>query len=106
MIGSMRHRVEIQSAAGTNDGMGGRSRAWNTSAEVWARITEKTGKEQLSRGKLTDSYSHIMVCRHTTSLTTNSRVKYGDRYFNVISVVNMDGRDRYMEAVLEEGTAI
>ena len=106
MIGSMRHRVEIQSATGTSDGMGGRSRVFNTLDEVWARITEKTGKEQLSRGKIIDAYSHVMVCRHTPSLTTQARVKYGNRLFNVISVVNMDGRERYMEAVLEEGTAI
>ena len=105
MIGGMRHRVEIQSSAGSTDSMGGRANSFTTTDTVWANISEKSGRESLSRGKITDTATHTMTCRYISTLNTNSRVKYGDRLFNVISVHNPDGRSKYMEAELLEGAA-
>jgi head-tail adaptor len=40
-----------------------------------------------------------------TNISTNSRVSYGSRNFNVRGIVNVDERDRFLKLLCEEGVA-
>lgn len=106
MIGGMRHRLVIENPQSTTDNLGGRQTEFQEAGSVWGNLKEKSGKESEFRGKVTDVYTHVLTCRNTTLITAKSRLKYGNRFFNVKSIINPDGRDRYLEVLLNEGVAI
>lgn len=106
MLGSMRHRIDVQNPSNVRDELGGSDSSFTTATSVWANIQEKDGKEDFARGKVNTTYTHSMTCRYTPSLNERSRIRYGNRFFNVKSVTNPDGREKFMEVLLSEGSAI
>ncbi len=105
-LGSMRFKVTLQSATRTTDDGGGAAVAWSNDGTLWANITPISGKEDYRQSQVQDSITHRIKVRYKSSIETKDRLKFGSRFFNIKSVINVDERKKYMELLCEEGVAI
>lgn len=103
--GSLRHRVEIQSDGGSQDATGQKVPSWSTTATVWASIEPVSGREYLAAGQFNAEVSHFVVMRYDSTITVTpaNRLKFGSRYFAIISVRNVEERGRMLELGCKEG---
>lgn len=93
--GDLRHRITIESRSTANDNFGDPVETWSTVGEYWCHVRPATGREQMVAGQMQAEISHAIVMRYqgTTAITPNMRVQYGQRTFNIQSVINADGRN-------------
>lgn len=100
--GELRHQVELQSAAGVSDGMGGTTDTYSTQATVWAAIWPLSAKEAIRAGAPTMVGMHNVRIRYYPGLSAAWRVKYGSWYFSIVSIANKDERNVYQDLLCRE----
>lgn len=113
-VGSMRHRVQLQSKTTASDG-GGSSYVdtWKTFAQVQASIEGKSGAERLFGDQLQEPITHIIKLRYRSDLTFKNRIQYKftnngvsqTRVFNIKRIINTNNRNKFMEIMCIEGVA-
>lgn len=101
-VGDLRHRVTIQTPPTTRDAYGGFTGDWTDVKEVWAAIWPTSAKEQLQGGQQTMTITHRVRMRYHTGITSAMRLKYGTRFFNVVSIVNWEERGVYLDLLCRE----
>jgi SPP1 family predicted phage head-tail adaptor len=104
--GELRKRATLQTETQTPDGAGGYALAWADVATVWVEIQPLSGSEVLAAGHLEGHVTHKVTLRYISGMTTDMRLLYGGRVFNVRSVMNVDERNRWTELLVEEGAAV
>lgn len=105
--GKLRHKVSVQKLNMTEREGGGYDTEWETFANPYAWIKPISGTESLFGMQLQDSITHDIVIRYKASraITPEHRIKFGDRLFNIRSVINVEERDRWLQIRAEEGVA-
>lgn len=96
-IGSLRHRVTIQSPKESRDDFGGARAEWFDVATVWAKVEPLGGTEvaELKKtGALYAEATHKVTVRYRSDVTEKMRIVKGDRVFDIASIVNTDERNR------------
>ncbi|MGB9154208.1 MAG: phage head closure protein [Alphaproteobacteria bacterium] len=107
-IGELRKQVAIQAEQQTPDGAGGYALGWTTLATVWADISSVTGTKPYIDGHLEGHVTHSITMRWRSDITVTSdmRILYGTRSFNIHAVMNQDENNQYLTVLVEEGTAV
>jgi len=101
--GDLKKLVSIEHETLTPDGMGGHVSSWTTwASNVWAAIWPISAKEQIQAGQETMIITHRVRVRYRRGLTGVMRIKYGSRYFNIVSVVNPNTDNRMIEMLCRE----
>lgn len=103
--GWLRHRVAIESAAGSPDGAGGETVVWDTVATVWARIAPATARETITAGHLTGEVSHTVTLRFREDVAGGMRIAYRGRILRILAVHDPDETRRYLVAKAQERRA-
>jgi SPP1 family predicted phage head-tail adaptor len=104
-IGDLRHRVELQAFTTIADGMGGGTATWSTEDTVRAAIWPVSVSEQVKAGSPTMVATHKVRIRYNEDLRAEWRVKFGDRYFSIVSIVNKDEKNAQMDLLCREVVA-
>jgi SPP1 family predicted phage head-tail adaptor len=106
-IGELRKQIVVQQEQQTPDGAGGYALAWTTLATVWADIAPVSGKEVFASGHLEGRVTHKVTLRWRAdiNITSDMRIVYSSRAFNILAVLNGDERNRFAEILVEEGGA-
>jgi SPP1 family predicted phage head-tail adaptor len=102
----MRKRVTIQQETPTSDGAGGYALVWINVMTIWAEIEPITGQKVFTDGHLEGHVTHHITMRYATGITTDMRVTYNNRLFNIRAVLNTDEQNRWTELLVEEGSAL
>ena len=111
-IGNLRHMVEIKNASTTSDDAGGFSESYSTVANVFASITPKRGTEVYSDGQnamqIENPITHEIFIRYRDDITLNnsSKIIFGERQFNVRSILNIEEKNRFFKIEAQENVAI
>lgn len=107
-IGALRKQVTIQAETSTPDGAGGYTVGWTNVATVWADIKPLSGNEPFVAGHLEGHVTHRVTMRYRTDIavTTDMRLLYGARLFNIRAVMNTDEQNHWWELLVEEGAAV
>lgn len=100
--GKMRHRVVVQSASESRAADGGVTFTWSDVSTRWASIEPASGKEFLSSQQVAAEVTHKITLRNYDTLTPQHRLKFGTRYFNIISVLRPDEIKHSMEVLAKE----
>lgn len=111
--GNLRHRLTIQLKTETADGTGGFIETWPEKdwTEVWAGIIPLRGVELIEAMKLEGNVRHKIEMRYRRqlySLIAPSPVvkrlywEKRERYFNIVSVINVRELNRKLEIMAEE----
>ena len=103
-IGSLKKRIEIQAQQKTPDGMGGFTTVWATlpGYTVDAAIWDATGNERNQANATTLIITHRIRIRYKQGLKASYRIKFGLRYFNIVSIVNPNEANKILDIMAKE----
>lgn len=101
-INRLRHRVVIQQPQRTADEGGVATLSWSALATVWAEITGRPGREILLRDQLSSRGTYRVVMRYRSDVDATMRLVWRDRVFEVLSVRDEDGTQRWLTCECEE----
>ncbi len=100
--GELRHKIEIQTATNTVDNFMGVTDTWATTYTVWAAIYPLRGSELMSAMQLEGAVTFRIRIRYRSDITPANRIKFGDRFFDIQHVLNIDERNIYLDMMCEE----
>lgn len=102
LLDRLNKRITIQSKTKTSDGLGGYSEIWSNLKTLWAEIKPISNSNNFETNQIEEKITHIITVRYYNSLTTQHRIKYGDRIFNIIGIINPLENNQTMEITAEE----
>ena len=102
IAGKLNKRIELQSYTEAQDGYGEADKTWSTYYTTWAAIRPLTGREALIAQQVTAETTVEIRIRYKSSVTTGNRIKFGERYYDINSIVNPDERNREMILMCKE----
>jgi SPP1 family predicted phage head-tail adaptor len=105
-IGEMRKQVSIEVEQPTTDNAGGYALGWTTLATVWAQITPVSGNEVYTAQHLEGHVTHHVLMRYRDDVTSDMRLSYNSRVFNIHAVLNTGERNQWTVLLVEEGSAV
>lgn len=103
--GKLTHLIEIQSPIETTDAAGGPIPTWDEQtpyAQLYASIQPLRGREILAPAAESE-VTHKITTRYKAGITTDMRIKFGERYFGIESVINVDESNVMLEIMAVEG---
>lgn len=100
--GTLRHVVIIQAPVVTKNARGAETITWSTMATVRADVHTLTGRELVANDQVTPMAQHMITLRYRTGITTKHRVRWGDRYFGIVAVLETDNRMRNLTLACTE----
>lgn len=104
--GKMRHRITFQHFVGESDAFGDPLLAddsqWEDVATVWAAIDPLSGREFYAAEQSQSEVSHKVRCRYRAGITTAMRIKYGERIFSILSVIDWEERHESLLIMCKE----
>ena len=83
--GDLRHRVEVQTRAVTQDTFGDSINTWSFENHRWASIRQLTARELEIHSRPEAVATHRIQMRHYAGFSVTNRLLYKGRDFNVIS---------------------
>ncbi len=93
LAGLLRHHVELQSkGTETRDPTGASVPGWATQAKRWTNIKPLRGTEKYEAQQVEGKTAFKMQMRFYSGIDQTWRIKYGDRIFNIESIVNIAER--------------
>ncbi|AMQ19662.1 phage head closure protein [Geobacillus sp. JS12] len=104
--GLFRHRITFQqydeNATNENGFPLEDSQRWQDVKTVWAMIKTLQGREYYQAATTQNESTVRFVIRYTTGINPDMRIKYKDRIFDILSVINDDERNVTMTIVAKE----
>ena len=97
-------RVELQYIAVARNSYGGEDRTWTTEATIWADIQPALTfrREFFSNIQERAEVTHTITLRYRTGVRPTKRFKYGNRTFDIESVVDVDERNLKTVDIIEK----
>lgn len=95
-IGDLRHRLTIERAVRTDDEGGGAALVWDEVAEIWGAVEAVSGAERFATDRVTGSAMYNIAIRYRDGVAPSMRFRRGDEIFEILSVLNDDGRRRFL----------
>tara|TARA_R100001591_G_C4236989_1_gene153467 strand:- start:3 stop:332 length:330 start_codon:yes stop_codon:yes gene_type:complete len=105
-IGKMRFRVKVETATNTRDAGGGISQSYTPVTFIYANIKPLKADSTYRQGIVQEKVTHEVTIRHMDNISTNHRISFGDRLFDIKGIINVDERDRFLKLLCAEGVAI
>lgn len=103
-IGDYRHLLEFKQQQTTQDEYGGLVTTWVTFAQAWGSAEELSGDEYWVAQQVASSVSIRFRIRYMAGLGPLQRVIYGGKSWDIVAVLDPDGRRRELE-ILAKATA-
>ena len=100
--GNLRHSIIFQQLTVANDTWGHSTETWTDQVNAYAAIWPLRGVERMEGMKLDNELTHKIRIRYRAGLHPKMRIKFGERYFNILSIINPDERDIYLEIMATE----
>ena len=104
--GKMRHRITFQQFTGEQDSFGDPLQAdddnWVDVVSPWAAIDPVSGREFYAAEQSQSEVSHKIRCRYYPGLTTDMRIKYGKRIFQIASIIDWEERHQSLLIMCKE----
>lgn len=101
-IGAINKRITIQYEVQTSDGMGSFDVVWTDLVIVWAAVWPVSANEQLQGMQQTMIISHRIRIRYRSDILPSYRIKFGARYFNIVSMINPNERGEWLDVLAKE----
>lgn len=101
-IGKLRHRVKLQVYTATRDSFGGEVEAWTDIAELWASIEPISGKEYFASQQINAEVNTKIVIRYKAGVNPKMRIKFGDRFFEIVSVICIQEKRKEIHLMCKE----
>lgn len=101
-IGDLRHRVELRQVERITDGGGGAAETWQTLATLWAAVMPISANERVHADAVAGEATHDIWLRFRDDVRPDMRITFGVREFEILGVINVDERRRWLRLYCEE----
>lgn len=102
MIGDLDKRITLQSKVQTSDSMGGFVETWIDEATIWAAIWPVSASETIQAAQMVMTISHRIRIRYRSTIEPSWRIKFGTRFFAVVSIINLNEAGKYLDLICKE----
>ncbi len=102
-VGEMKHRIAIETKTRVTDGMGGGTITWANFSTVWSKIEPRSANETFWAKHLEHRVTHKITIRYLAGVTSEMRIVFGARVFQIKGVRNLEERNRWLVLDCEEG---
>jgi SPP1 family predicted phage head-tail adaptor len=103
--GGLRQTITFEEKTQIPDGCGGITDGWQKVLTARAQIKPVSGSERYQSMRLEATVTHQLIVRYNPFIKPWHRIRFGDRYFNIRSILNVEERNRWMIIKAEEGVA-
>lgn len=102
--GELRHRITIESQTSTKNSYGEiiKTGSWETYRSTWAAIKPIDGKQFFAVETVNSELTHEIKFRYHSGITPDMRVKFGSRYFEVLTVINSNESNAELKLMCRE----
>jgi SPP1 family predicted phage head-tail adaptor len=104
-IGALGKRITLQYPVETTDGMGGFSTVWTDDCTIFAAIWDATANEINAASSTGLIVTHKIRIRYHSSIKSSWRIKYGLRYFAIVSIINPNEGNRQQDLLCKEAAS-
>ncbi len=103
MIGDLNKRIDIIATTKVGDGMGGFSETDTTVASsIPAAIWPTSAKDMTVMNTTTMVISHRVRIRYRSVLRSSWRLKFGGRYFAIVSIIDPNEEHKFLDLMCKE----
>ena len=103
MIGDLNKRIDIIATTKVGDGMGGFSETDTTVASsIPAAIWPTSAKDITVMNTTTMVISHRVRVRYRSVLRSSWRLKFGNRYFAIVSIIDPNEEHKFLDLMCKE----
>lgn len=102
LIDRLNKRIEIQEKIKVLDNYGGFTETWATLYTCWAEIKPMNTSNDFEANKISDKITYIITIRYTKDIKNNYRIKFKNRIFNIINIMNVMEENKILEIIAEE----
>jgi len=102
--GKLRFRIEIQKSTPIFDDYNDPVPNWSTIDTKWGDIITLDGSEVWHAGYIQLLNTHMIVMRYNPELTTEMRLKFRGRIFNIKSILHVNERGKETRISVVEST--
>jgi SPP1 family predicted phage head-tail adaptor len=101
-IGDLNKRIELQYQTRVSDGMGGFMTAWTDACTIFGAIWPISASEITAMNSTTMVVSHRIRIRYRSVIKASWRIKFGLRYFNIVSIINPNEKNQMLDLMVKE----
>ena len=102
VIGKLRHQVALLKPIISKDELGQEIETWEVQDLVWASIEPLSGKEYFSAKQVNSEVTVKLTIRYVESILSQWVVQFGQRVFNIESIINFEERNKYLQLLCSE----
>ena len=88
----------------TADGMGGFTIVAKNEVTVWGAIWPISANEQIQATQQVMTISHRIRIRYVDDIKASWRIKFGTKYYNIVSIINPNLSNKYLDILAKEAT--
>ena len=100
--GILNKRITIQTKVPTRGASGEEVIVWSEVATVWGSAEPLRGQEYLEANRLQADLDIRFRIRYLDGIKPSMRVKYDDRYFNIVSVIHVKEAKQEIQLMCKE----
>lgn len=102
-IGRLRHRITFQELSKSEKNYYGELICeWLDIITVWAEIKPVSGNQFFAAKQINSEISHNVYIRYRTDLKPSMRIKFKNRIFEILYVMNVNENNRMMQIYCKE----
>ncbi len=102
-IGSKRHLITIEEfQQSIEPTFGEEVKTWVEFNKAWASIIPVSVDERYISKEKNATATHKITIRYIPNLSVKMRVVFGSRIFNIVSVLNINERNKMIQLIVEE----
>ena len=98
----LRHRLTLEQLERVSDEGGGFTETWVEVATLSADLRPIGGSEAVEADRLAGRVSHEVSLRYRPGVQPAMRFRKDARLFHILSVINVDERNRWLKCLCEE----
>lgn len=95
-------RISILEMSTPQNSYGEFENVWNEISTMWANVRTLTGRALYQANQVHAEVSVKIIVRYRQDIRENMRIRYGNRILEIITVVNMNEGNRYLELSCKE----
>ena len=100
--GLQRHRLAIRAATEAADEYNQMIKTWATSSTVWGSVQPLSGQELVNAQQVHALTTHRIKIRYISTLTTEMRILFRTRVFEIVSMLDVLERQTELELLCKE----
>jgi len=100
--GDLRQILTIQNKVPTRSASGAEKDVWSEVATVWGSAEPLRGQEYLEATRLQADLDIRFRIRYRDGIKPSMRVKHGEHYYNIVSVIHVKEQRREIQLMCKE----